>query len=175
MSGPPKAWLMLSIECGFGARGASLSVRGAGAAAAALAAPSTTSSSGVGRLRKRGRPVSSFCIQLTNAVHDQTWKSQSFGFGGPGMLPPDRGEVGRLPPAREDVAGSRRTGRLSGGRLRRRRACLGGELGIEAEAEERGGGDTKLGAAHDLALAKGDGEKPPTRQGRQCNTTVTAT
>jgi hypothetical protein len=46
--------------------------------------------SGVGRLRKRGRPVSSFCIQLTNAVHDQTWKSQSFGFGGPGMLPPGK-------------------------------------------------------------------------------------
>jgi len=90
MSGPPKAWLMLSIECGFGARGASLSVRGAGATAAALAAPSTTSSSGVGRLRKRGRPVSSFCIQFTNAVHDQTWKSQSFGFGGPGMLPPGK-------------------------------------------------------------------------------------
>jgi hypothetical protein len=36
----------------------------------------------VGRLRKSGWPVAgSFIIQCTNAVHDQTWKLQSVGFG----------------------------------------------------------------------------------------------
>src|SRR5829696_3442630 len=124
MSGPPKAWLMLSIECGFGARGAvddelvrRRQAEEARAAGLVVLHPA----------HERGpRPDLEIAVVRLRRPRDAAAGE-------------DRGELRRRPPAREDVAGSGRTGRLSGGGLRCRRTCLGGELGLEAEAEERGG------------------------------------